>query len=543
MFDYLIQDATIVDGTGKKSYTGSVLIQKDVIAKIVTRGKPPKAKKTIPAKGLCLAPGFIDIHSHADWLLPDPGNAAVMEPLIRQGVTTVVTGQCGGTPAPLFGEYIGAFGWVQDALSDRRIPLGETGLEAFNARLTKNGIALNMAHFIGHGSMNLSLKGEAYKRPFTHDELKRLERAIDESFDAGAFGLSFGLGYPPGILSTLDEIKWFAAAAGRKGRMLSVHLKALAAVSPAYPFIPGGTPHNVIALREMFAVARHAGAPLQISHLIFVGRPSWNRADKLIRMIEKERDAGMDVAFDAFPYCAGNTVMVALIPSWFWNNFDLNIKSALKVGLLKLNYRAAVKIMGFDVYAETRLMKTNLDAYKKYEGKKFGEIAEDRGAPVFDTFLDLLERSRAMARVLIPGYYDSEKRDGLLAAVLAHPLCRFETDTLITRTGFQNPATFGTFTKILGTFSRDMGLFGLEDTVRKMTGASAERIGIKKRGSIAAGNYADLVLFDYGIINEHDDPNKPGPGIEYVFINGEPVLRKGVFNKKAQRGRVLRKNE
>lgn len=543
MFDYIIKDATIVDGTGKKSYTGSVLIKKDVIAKIITRGTAPAAKKTIKAKGLVLAPGFIDIHSHADWLLPDPGNAAVMEPLVQQGVTTVVTGQCGGTPAPLFKEYIGTFGWVQDALSDNRLLLGETTMEAFNAKLTGSGIALNMAHFIGHGSLNLSLKGEAYKRKFTHDEFKRLERVIDESFEAGAFGLSFGLGYPPGILSPLDEIKWFAAAAAKRGGMISVHLKALGAVSPAYPFIPGGTPHNVIALREMFAVARHSGAPMQISHLIFVGKPSWKRADKLIRMIEKERDAGMDVAFDAFPYCAGNTMMVALIPSWFWNNFDENIKNNLKRRILKLNYRAAVKIMGFDVYGETRLMKTNQDQYRKYEGKKFSEIAGDRKEPVFETFLDLLEKSRAMARVLIPGYYDSDGRDGLLAAVLSHPLCHFETDTLITRKGFQNPATFGTFTRLLGRFTRDMGLLTLEESVRKMTGASAERIGIKKRGIIAEGNYADLVLFDYGTINEHEDPNKPGPGIEYVFINGEPVLKKGVFNKKAQRGRVLRKNE
>ncbi len=543
MFDYLIQDATIVDGTGKKTYTGSVLIQKDVISKIIKRGRPPKAKMTVRADGLVLAPGFIDIHSHADWLLPDPGNAVVMEPLIRQGVTTVVTGQCGGTPAPLFREFIGAFGWVQDALSDNIIPLGETTLEAFNARLTKNGIALNMAHFIGHGSLNLSLKGEAYKRKFNHDELLRLERAIDESFDAGAFGLSFGLGYPPGILSPLDEIKWFAAAAGKRGGTISVHLKALATVSPAYPFIPGGTPHNVIALREMFSVARHAGSPLQISHLIFVGKPSWNRADKIIRMIERERDAGIDIAFDAFPYCAGNTVMVALIPSWFWNNFDENIKNRLKLGLLKLNYRGACKIMGFDVYGETRLMKTNHDQFRKYEGKKFAEIAEVRGMPVFETFLDLLEKSRAMARVLIPGYYDNDGRDGVLASVLSHPLCLFETDTLITRTGFQNPATFGTFPKLLGAFTRDMGLISLEDAVRKMTGASAERIGIRKRGVIAEGNYADLVLFDYGAIREHDEQNRSGPGIEYVFINGEPVVQKGVYNKKARRGRVLRKNE
>ncbi|MCU0847478.1 MAG: amidohydrolase family protein [Spirochaetes bacterium] len=547
MADYLIKDALIVDGTGGKPFTGSVTLTGGRIDRIIKKngrsGGAPRAKKTINASGLALSPGFIDIHSHCDWLLPDPNNAEVLAPLMLQGVTTVVTGQCGSSPAPVFRDNTGTLDFVSDVLCDNPISFDNPTLGSFFTALEKNGIAMNMAHFIGHGTLNLTMKGEAYRRRFTPAELVRMAASIDESFDSGAFGLSFGLGYPPGIFSGLEELEWFAGFAGRRKAVVSVHLKSLGAISPAYPFIPGGTPHNLMALREMVDVAKKSGAALQVSHLIFTGKPSWKTADAMIGAIEKESASGLDIAFDAFPYTAGNTAMVALIPSWFFKNFDRNIKSRLMIARFRAMWKIANMIMGFDVYGDTIVLKANYEPFEKYDGMTFSAIAAAEGITTFDAFLLLAEKTKAMTRVLIPGYYDNEGPDGIMTRVLNHPLCRFETDAIITRKGFQNPATYGNFPKILGGISRDMGLMPLEEAVRKMTGASASRLGIKKRGEIREGYYADLVLFDPQKINENPEPNKPALGIKHVFINGGHAVDSGRLDRKKTHGRVLRKNE
>lgn len=542
MYNYRIKDVLVVDGTGAEPYTATVLLKKDTIARIVRGGRCPAAQKTIDGKGLVLAPGFIDCHSHNDWLLADPDHGALTEPLIRQGVTTVATGQCGGSPAPLFPDHPETLDFVQDALADRPIALDDGTMDRFLARLTRQGVALNMAHAAGHGTLNLTLKGEDYRRPFTPGEYARLDRAVEESLEAGAFGVTFGLGYPPGILSANDEITHVVRIAARRDALVSVHLKSYATVSAAYPLVPGGAPHNVKALREVIDLARAAGARLQISHLIFPGRGAWSTADRLFAMIERERAAGLDVAFDAFPYLSGNTCLVAMIPAWFWQDFDRNVQKPGMVRRFRLEYAVVKRIFGGDIYGNTVLMRANHEPFERYEGRTFAEIARDRREGVFDSFFHLCVQTRGMARILIPSYYDHEGRDGLLAATLAHPLCRFETDTLITRRGFQNPATYGTFPKILGRYVRDLRIMGLADAVHRMTGASAARLGLARRGTVAEGNYADLVLFDDRTIDANPDPNGEPAGISAVFINGAPALMKGVVNRRARHGRVLRKN-
>jgi N-acyl-D-amino-acid deacylase len=547
MSDYLIKNATIVDGTGNDSYRGSILIKDDRISKII-RGdgkrseRLPRAKVVCDAQGKIASPGFIDIHSHNDWLLPDPLHIEVMEPLIRQGVTTVVTGQCGFSPAPLFADKIDEINVVRDILCDNAIPNEYPTMNTFFEHLERDGIAVNMAHFIGHATLKGTLKGASSSERFNINDLCRLEYSIEESFDAGAFGISFGLGYTPGMFSSHKELQWFANFAGRENAVLAAHLKAYSTISPCYPFIPGGTPHNVIALRDMVSIAKRADAALQISHLIFPGESTQKTAERVLKIVEKEYASGFDISFDAFPYTAGNTTIAAVLPYWFLNNFEENIHDNGKLKRVKFMFKISKRLLKFDI-GDIQLLKAYHQPYEKYEGMNFHEIARNEKRELLDTYIDFVKSSNAKARILIGNYYDSETPDSVMARILSHPLCRFETDTLITRRGVQNPATYGNFPKIISKFTRESPIMKLEEAIHKMTAASARKIGIRKRGEITEGNYADLVIFDYDKINENTQGTMYPPGVEYVFINGKPILEKNRIERKKLSGRLLRRND
>lgn len=543
--DYLIRDVTIVDGTGKTPYRGSVLISGERIEHIITdekqQKKLPRKKRVINGRGKFLSPGFIDIHSHVDWILPDPDHLEALEPLVRQGITTVVTGQCGFSPAPLFNERISDVDRFSDLLCDKPIPLNSSSLNTFLENLEDQGVALNMAPFIGHATLKATLQGITASTKFSIEELARIERVIEESFDAGAFGISFGLGYVPGMYSSRQELQWFTSLVGRMRGVCAVHLKAYSTISPCYPYIPGGTPHNLLALKETIALARNAGAALQISHLIFPGPASWKTEKRVFRSIERAYADGLDISFDAFPYTAGNTTIAAVLPYWFINNFEENIKNTALLRKLRIMFAISKRFLKFDI-GEIVLLKAHYEPFEKYEGQNFHAIARDMEQEPLDAYLTVTDVTESKARILIDGYYNTDGHDGLMARVLAHPLCRFETDALITRKGKQNPATYGTFPRIIARLTREAQLMTLEEAIYKMTGATARKMGIQKRGIIAPGNYADLVLFDYEKIQDSDEEMKPAAGIEAVFINGNPVLRDGKLERKKLSGTVLRKN-
>ena len=546
MSDYLIKNATIVDGSGNDAYQGSILVRDDKISRIIKgdgrhAGRLPGAKRVFDAQGKIATPGFIDIHSHNDWLLPDPHHIDVIAPLIRQGVTTVVTGQCGFSPAPLFPDKIDEINVVCDLLCDNAIPNDYSSMNSFFEHLEKDGIAVNMAHFIGHATLKGTLKGASSSERFNIHDLCRLEHVIEESFDAGAFGISFGLGYTPGMFSSRRELQWFANFAGKRAAVLAVHLKAYSTVSPCYPLIPGGTPHNIIALRDSISIAKRADAALQISHLIFPGESAWKTVDRVLKIIEKEYASGFDISFDAFPYTAGNTTIAAVLPYWFLNNFEENIGDERKLKRVKFMLKLSKRLFKFDI-GDIQLLKAYHHPFERYEGMNFHDIARDRKGEVIDTYIDFVKSSEAKARILIGNYYDSDNPESVMARILSHPLCRFETDTLITRRGMQNPATYGNFPKILSRFTRESPTMKLEEAIHKMTAASARKVGIRKRGEITEGNYADLVILDYERISEISQGNTSPRGIEYVFINGKPAFEKNRVERKKLYGRVLRRD-
>lgn len=548
-FDLLIKGGTIVDGTGDKSFPGALAI-KDGKIKAVLRSEADTAdaenscREIIDAEGLTVCPGFIDMHSHADWILPLDDHPSILSPLLEQGITTVVGGNCGFSPAPLITDspHFGTIASFADFLSDRPISLEWGTMGSFLDSMENSGVALNLAMLAGHGNLRLSMLGLDYTFP-GNQTLSDLEQAISTALEEGAFGISFGLGYAPGIFSEIRELETFALIARKYDRLLTVHLKAYTRLSGAYPLkLFGDQPHNLRALQEMIDLVMRTGVKMQISHMLFVGKKTWSTVDQALGMIDSAVEEGLDIAFDSFPYTCGNTTIYVVYPAWFLNNIEQNLKN--KAARLRLRFEVAfiTSQLGFGL-EDIQVLWGGHPELERYQGLFFDEIARQMGCSVFQAYLKVSELSKGKTLCLLHKYNGDADDESALHKVASHPLNLFETDTILTGRGMQNPSSFGTFPRVIQYFHKDLGLFTLEEAVAKMTGRSAQRFGIKDRGTITEGSWADLTIFDYGEIADNTAPRdleRRPSGIKYVFINGTEVVRDGKANTNQLAGRVLR---
>jgi N-acyl-D-amino-acid deacylase len=546
MATLLIQGGRVLDGTGRASCEAEVLIEGDRIAGLVPRGeRPPAADRVIDATGCMVAPGFIDMHSHADWVLPLASHDSLMKTLLEQGVTSVVGGNCGFSPAPLAAAAPGGEGRPGGSMMTMLVPEplepSWHGMGEFLDHVEKNGLVVNMAELVGHGSLRAAAS-ETLRGAMPPHEVERCLEATRSSLDEGACGLSFGLGYDPGMYSPLEELAAFCRAAALAGKPVTVHLKALSAISPTYP-VTYLKPHNLRALREMLDIARETGVKLQVSHFIFVGRRSWGTAGRALEMVAQARRDGVDVMIDAFPYTCGNTTINAPLPYWFIAMGPRGYRSRRARARLRLELEIGFRLVGF-VYDDFQVMDAAIDGEEELNGLTIAEIARRRNARPFDVLLEMSERSQGETLMLFHSYSGAPGQEGALEAVLADEHCLFETDALVKRRGHPNPAATGTFPRVLGEFVRERRLFSIEDAVRRMTSASAERFGLRDRGILAKDKAADVVIFDPETIA--DAPAQAGRpagrpiGIRHVMLNGRHVVRDAEFVAGVRAGRVLR---
>ena len=543
MSKVLIQGGMVLDGTGAAAYQGDVLLEGDRIAALLPRGEDaPSADRVLDATGCMVSPGFIDMHSHADWMLGIPDHDEWMKITLEQGVTSVVAGNCGFSPAPVAPEGPRAEeGSLVAMLSGGAPEYGWRTMGEFLGHVEKNGPVVNMAELVGHASLRSAASARRRGAMPPHE----LERCLEEarrSLDEGACGLSFGLGYDPGMYSPLEELAAFCRVAAEAGKPATVHLKALSAISPTYP-VTYLKPHNLRALREMLDVARETGVTLQVSHFIFVGRRSWGTAGRALEMVEQARRQGVDVMIDAFPYTCGNTTINAPLPYWFLALGPAGYQSRRARARLRLELEVGFRLVGF-VYDDFQVMDAAIEGSEELNGLTIAEIARRRKARPFDTLLELSRESRGETLMLFHSYSGAPDDEDALEAVLADPHCLIETDALVTRRGHPNPAAAGTFPRVLGEFARERRLFRIEDAIRRMTSASAERFGIRERGVLAKGKAADLVIFDPERIADAppvaDRPAGRPVGVRHVFLNGEHVVRDSAFVEGSRAGRVLR---
>jgi len=542
--DLVITNGTVVDGTGRHRFRADLGVHNGRIAAIAT-GERLTGRQTLDATGLIVAPGFIDVHSHSDWILPLPDHDQILAPLLLQGITTLVTGNCGFSPAPVTESSVPLLDGFSEMMRERELPDRWRSMAEFLDVLEQDGLLFNAAFLVGHGALRYAVMGGRADGPMppTAEEMDALCRLTRQALREGAFGLSAGLAYAPGVFARNQELFSLLQTAAEEGGIFTVHGRAYTWVSPFYTPMIVGTPHNVLSARELLALARQAGVRLQLSHLIFVGRHTWRTYRTVLRDVERAAADGLDVAFDAFPYTVGNSTVNVIFPEWFLDGFAEKINDPRVLRRLKREISLLRWTLGIG-FRDITLLWGRVPELAELEGLDFAAIARRLGLPEFEAYMHVARASEGKARVLLGTYSGDGEREEPLRAALAHPLCAFMTDTILTGRGRHNPASFGTFPRVLGRYSRDLGLFSLEEAVRRMTSFPAERIGLADVGCIAEGVWGDIVLFDPATVADNttpDRPDAPPAGIRAVLISGQVVAQDGQIVGQERWGRVLRR--
>jgi N-acyl-D-amino-acid deacylase len=539
MSSILLRSGLVIDGLGNPPFKGHMLIEGDRI-KDVSRDTDvlPMVDTAIDATDCAISPGFIDMHSHLDWVLPLHDHPDFLKCLLEQGITTLVGGNCGCSPAPVTKETLetmATYG-VMKACIDRPIECDWQSMGEFLSRIEEIKPIVNLAQLVGHGTVRTVAAGTRRVR-MNQDELQNCLDVVRHSLDEGACGLSFGLGYEPGMYSPDEEIEAFCTVAAKAQKPVTVHLRAYSRVSYAYSLLYL-RPHNVRALEEMIKIARHTGVKLQVSHLVFVGARTWFTANTCIEMIHNARREGIDIMTDVMPYTCGPGT-INLFPPWFLARLPEAIDSWWARNRLRAEFAAGHRLIGWS-YKDYQVLDPAVEAWEDIAGLSFVEIANRWKTSPTDVLLKLSKSSKGAAQLLYHGYGDEETLD----SVLSSDLCLFETDAVMRRKGYPYPGVLGAFPKVLGHYVRERKLISIENAVRRMTSASADRFGLKERGRLGPGKVADIVVFDPQTILDTppvgDQPAGRPAGIRHVFLNGVHAVNDGAYVHQVRAGRVLR---
>jgi N-acyl-D-amino-acid deacylase len=529
----LLTNGLVVDGTGKAGYIGSVLISGDTIQDVAPGTLSAGNAAVIDCTGKVIAPGFIDAHSHMDWYLPVAGHEELKTPFTAQGITTFVAGNCG----------YGVAGFKKDTPHRDLITAWKKGLlditwdsmEDYFARVKQVGMTHNLVNLAGHGTTRTSIRGfEA--GPMADAEMTEMLSLLEAAIDQGAYGVSFGLQYEPGLFASTGELTRTCELAKKKDKVVTVHSKAYSTLSGTYPMKPLGAPHNLIALKEMLDIAKQTGVKLELSHLIFVGSLTWKNYDTALKMIDDAIADGVDVAFDTYAYHCGTSHINVFFPPEFLARAPEVYDDEAALRGIKLQFTFIVNVLGFG-FDDIQITYAGVDDLNQYNGMFLSEIAKARGMDDFTNFFDIAKRSNGVARVLNHRYSNEQ----IVEELMKHPRSLFMTDASVEETGVQNPACFGCFPRFLE-WSRDKKLLTLEEAVRKMTGATAERFSVVDRGLLRKGAPADITVFDWNTVKDNNtvsETSNAPTGIEYVFINGKRVLKGGVVDPAVKAGVVV----
>ena len=531
----LLKNGLIVDGSGGKSYIGDLLINGGIIETVTAR-ELRFGGRTIDCSGLVIAPGFIDMHSHMDWVLPLRGHESLKTPFTAQGVTSFVTGNCGFGVAGY--RPGGAFkNFIKTRMS------GLVGMTEFDWEsmdeyfkfLRRRGISHNIINLAGHGMTRTSMRGFD-PSPLRPEEMTELLSLLETAMEQGARGVSLGLQYEPGVFAGMDELRAVARLVKKHDKILTVHLKAYSSLSGTYPLVPYGKDHNIIALHEMLNLARETGVRLQVSHLIFVGAATWNTCEEALDRIDRAIRDGVDVKFDTYAYHCGTSIINVFFPGWFLGKVPGIYKDRKALLRLELELRLIKFLLGFG-YDDIQITNAGHPELDRYNGMFLTDIARSRKMDQFDNFIDIAQKSGGKARVLNHRYSSLDNvRD-----LMKHPASLFMTDATVAAEGVQNPGAFGNFPRFLQ-YSRDYRLLSVEDAVRKMTGASAERFQVTDRGLLKKGYAADITLFDWKKVKDNNTTtltDRAPDGIVAVFINGKQVKRDGRVDAVLNAGMVV----
>ncbi len=528
----LLRNGLVVDGTGRTAFYGDVLINADRIEQVTPR-EVAYGGRSVDCSGKVIMPGIIDMHSHMDWVLPISGHPELKTPFTAQGVTTFVTGNCGFGVAGFRPDS--QFRNMLEARAMGHYSLQWDTMAQYFDYVRRIGMTHNMVNLAGHGTTRTSIRGFD-PTPLNQDEMNEMLTLLEEAMDQGAYGVSLGLQYEPGVFATMDELKQIAALVKSKDKILTVHLKAYSSLSGTYPIKFFGRPHNLLAIEDMLNLARETGVRLQISHLIFVGTRTWENYGEALELIDRAIAQGIDVKFDTYAYHCGTSIINVFMPEWFLAGIPEAYDDRWSRFRLYMELQLIKDLLGFG-FEDIQITKANHPELEQYNGMFLTDIARKRRMGEFDNFIDFARRSEGRARVLNHRYSNLE----IVHALMQHSAALYQTDATPFPEGVQNPGASGNFPLFLQ-YARDHRLLRLEEAVYKMTGASADRFQIKDRGRLKQGTFADITVFDWQTIKDNNTAeitdNAP-TGIEAVFINGKQVLAGGNIDTEALPGMVL----
>ena len=503
MFDLLIRNGTIINGTGSPSFYGDIGITDGKITKI---GKGlTGAKQVIEADGLVVTPGFIDSHSHSDGrVLEFPEQIEKIE----QGITTSIAGQCGSSPAPVgcdvdpeTAPQIGAYGKSTEIYADAG---------TFLDILKEVPLGANMAAFVGHGALRRAVMGIENRAP-TAEELERMKQHLRIAMDHGALGVSFGLIYTPGCYAQTDELIEIAKVVGECHGIIAAHIR--------------DEGHTLIqAVDEFLEVVRASGARGVLSHHKAIWKVNWGKVHTTLRMLDQANAEGLDVYCDVYPYTASSTSLSAtFVPA------EKRALGTVKV-LRDPEQRAACKAWAQKRYGEdlSWAQLNNCPAYPQYAGKRIPEIAKLHGTDGYDAIYDMIADSDNRAGAC---YFTMCEED--LETVLAHPRAMICTDSGVAgESKVFHPRLKGSFPRVLGRYVRERGVTALPEMIRKMTSMPASVYGLKTKGLLWEGMDADICIFDPRKIcdkSEFTACNQRAEGLNYVILAGKVLVKDAVY--------------
>ncbi|WP_158277461.1 D-aminoacylase [Opitutus sp. ER46] len=487
-YDVVIRHARLVDGTGAPARAGDLAIKDGRIAAVGS--VPGRGRTEIEAHGRVLAPGFIDVHTHAE----DACELPQAENFLRMGVTTIITGNCG----------------------DSQPDIGR-----FFAELKTTPVAVNVASLVGHGTIRQAVMGKDAARPATPAEIAAMARQVEQAMQAGALGLSTGLIYVPGSFAKTEEIVALAKVVAAHGGLYASHMRH----------------ENVMiraALDEVFTVAREAHVPVQISHLKLSGPAAWGQAADILALLDRQRAAGITVAQDVYVYTAASTSLGSVIDpavrAGGTATFRRQIVDPAVHAHVVADMKASIRQGKRGDYAYAVIARCESDP--RLNGKSVPEAARLlRGNDTLDDQIETILAIQAAggASAVFHGMSEADVR-----AFLVHPLTMIGSDSGIRKfgEGVPHPRGYGNNARVLAHYVRELHLLSLEEAVRKMTSLPAHTFHLGQRGELRPGFVADLVLFDPANVAtaaEFTDPHHYAQGFDDVFVNGVAVIREGAL--------------
>lgn len=513
--NWLIRNARIIDGTGAPWFRGEVHVADGRIVGVGANLKANESTTVVDAQDRYLAPGFIDAHCHDDLIClrdPDRPEKAL------QGVTTVVVGNCSFSLYPARGQS------REDLRKHFSGLLGQTAPEEifddfddYRERLHQ-GVAINVVSLVGHAALRLAVMGYE-RRSATADEIDAMAALLGRQLAQGAIGLSLGLVYPPSAFAALDEMVALARVVKNHGRLMTAHVRS---------YEDGLIP----SIEEFIEILRQSGASGLLSHLQSAGRPNWGQIPQALQVLETARLEGIDISFDMYPYPAGSTYLLQLLPPASLEGGLGELKKRLRdpeVGPVLRRWvenggpafhgQSKLALIGWE---NVRISGVNNPALKPLEGLNMLDAARQEKTEPYDLLIRLVEEDEGQTGVIL---FQLDEND--LHAACCHRLYMVGSDGLPRPGTKPHPRAFGTFPRIVGPLRRDKGWFSIEDAVRRMTSMAAQRFSLQDRGLVRPGMVADLVLFDEGVTDRatFDASTLLPSGITDVWVNGEAIVR------------------